>query len=113
MNDSSDALAELLTLTVTVDKLGTRIYRNSHDQIHRRLGPAIEYPDGTRMWYLDGQRHRTTGPAIEYTNGDKAWFLDGLRHRTDGPAIERADGTRRWCLNGEHLTEKEFHDNLK
>ena len=55
MNDSSDALAELLTLTLTVDQWGNRIYRNSHGQLHRQHGPAIEWADGTRRWYLNGE----------------------------------------------------------
>ena len=90
MMDSSDELTELLTLTVTVDKHGTRIYRNSHDQIHRRLGPAVECNNGYRNWRLNGELHRTTGPAVEWPNGTKEWWL-----------------------NGQQLTEQEFHDNLK
>ena len=55
MNDSSDALAELLTLTLTVDEFGTRIYRNSVGLLHRIHGPAIEWANGTRRWYLNGE----------------------------------------------------------
>ena len=32
--------------------------------------------------------HRLDGPAIEYTNDDKYWWVNGLRHREDGPAVE-------------------------
>ena len=39
-----------------------------------------------------GQYHRTDGPAIEYANGYKWWYIKGQLHRTDGPAIEWADG---------------------
>ena len=35
------------------------------------------YPDGTKMWYLNGQLHREDGPAIEYADGSKAWYLNG------------------------------------
>ena len=77
MNDSSDALAELLTLTVTVNEHGTRIYRNPMGQLHRQYGPAIEWADGDKEWYLDGQHHRIDGPAIEYADGSKAWWLNG------------------------------------
>ena len=90
MSDSSDALAELLTLTLEVDKHGTRRYLNSCGERHRQHGPAIEYPDGTRMWYQNGQPHRTTGPAIEFADGDKSWWL-----------------------NGNHLSEGEFHERFK
>ena len=27
-------------------------------------------------WYLNGNRHRVDGPAIEYANGDKRWYLN-------------------------------------
>ena len=136
MMDSSDALAELLTLTVTVDQWGTRRYRNSQDELHRQHGPAVEYLTGTKYWFLNGQRHRIDGPAMEYADGDKSWWLNdqrhridgpaiewangdkwwyqyGKRHRTEGPAVECANGTRRWWLNGKHLSEEEFHDSLK
>ena len=86
MSDSSDALAELLTLTLGVDNQGTCTYRNSSGQRHRIWGPAVEYPDGTRMWYQNDQPHRTDGPAVECADGYKEWWLNGQRHRTDGPA---------------------------
>jgi hypothetical protein len=28
---------------------------------------------------LNGQLHRTDGPAIEYADGDKSWYLNGQR----------------------------------
>ena len=90
MTDSSDALAELLTLTLTVDEFGTRFYSNSQ-----------------------GLRHRVHGPAIEWADGDKEWYLNNKLHRTDGPAIEWPDGTRVWYLDGQQLSEKEFHERFK
>ena len=79
MNDSndSDAIAELLTLTVEVNERGTRRYRNSLGQRHRQYGPAIELVNGSKAWYQNDQLHRTTGPAIEWADGDKEWYLDG------------------------------------
>ena len=56
---------------------------------------------------MDDKRHRPDGPAIEWADGGKQWFLHGERHRTDGPAIEYADGTKQWWLNGKRLTEAE------
>ena len=89
-SNDTDAIAELLTLTLTVDERGARIYRNSL-----------------------GQRHRQYGPAVIYYNGTTYWYLNGKFHRTDGPAIERANGGKSWWLNGQLLSEKEFHDRLK
>ena len=113
MNDSSDALAELLTLTVTVNEHGTRIYRNPMGQTHRQHGPAVEFANGTKSWWLNGLRHRIDGPAIEMANGSKAWWLNGQRHRTDGPAVEWADGYKEWYLDGQQFTEEEFHERIR
>ena len=49
---------------------------------------------------------------IEYTvkvwpNGTKKWWLNGQRHREDGPAIEGFNGSKQWWLNGRELTEEE------
>jgi len=64
----------------------------------------IEWPNGWKVWYLNGKRHRTDGPAIEYSGGSKVWYLNGKRHRTDGPAVEYSNGTKFWYLNGEQVT---------
>ena len=64
-------------------------------------------PDGSKEWYLHGERHRTDGPAVEQADGSKVWFLNDKLHRTDGPAIEYADGSKAWYLHGELLTEAE------
>jgi hypothetical protein len=53
--------------------------------------------------------HRTDGPAVEYVDGYKAWYVDDKRHRSDGPAIEYADGTKFWYVNDRRLNEKEFN----
>ena len=76
-NLSDVALAELLTLTVEVDKYGTTVYRNSNSQIHRIHGPAIIFKYGTEEWWLNGLRHREDGPAMT-TFGDYGWFLHGV-----------------------------------
>ncbi|MEK9769968.1 MAG: hypothetical protein VW683_13725 [Betaproteobacteria bacterium] len=35
------------------------------------------YPNGDKIWFLNGVRHRKDGPAVEWANGDKVWFLNG------------------------------------
>ena len=89
-NPSDDALAELLTLTVTVTMSSATIYRN----------------------HL-GQRHRIHGPAVIRTNGDQEWRQNGQLHRTDGPAYVSPSYGRYWFLYGEPFTEKEHHDRLR
>jgi hypothetical protein len=71
MMDSSDDVAEMLTLTVEVDQWGTRRYRNSQDELHRQHGPAVEYADGDKSWWV---------------NGTRRWYLDG-EHLTEGEFI--------------------------
>ena len=34
---------------------------------------------GTKHWYLDNNLHREDGPAIEWADGDKSWFLNGKK----------------------------------
>ena len=48
-----------------------------------------------------------------YDNGSKSWYLNGERHREDGPAIEDADGYKAWYLNGKQLSESEFNARTK
>ena len=70
--------------------------------------------EGTIKWYnKDNQLHREDGPAVEYANGDKFWFINGKQHREDGPAIEYANGDKLWFINGKKLTEEEFNKRTK
>lgn len=46
-------------------------------RLHREDGPAIKWPDGSRVWYLYGNIHRETGPAVEWSNGTRMWYVDG------------------------------------
>ena len=89
-NPSDAALAELLTLTMDVNKYGTTRYRNQQGQFHRVHGPAITRPGGTNLWWRNDRLHREDGPAIEYSDGDMMWYL-----------------------NGEHLTEEEWNERVK
>ncbi len=34
--------------------------------------------DGTKSWYMNGNLHREDGPAVEWGDGDKWWYIDGL-----------------------------------
>ena len=58
---------------------------------------------GDKFYYKDKAKtilHRLDGPASEWANGNKAWYVNGKRHREDGPAVEYADGDRSWYVNG-------------
>ncbi|MFO0190304.1 MAG: hypothetical protein ACK54F_03540 [Planctomycetia bacterium] len=116
----------------TIDEYGTKRYFNEQGQLHRTDGPAVEYADGTKAWYVNdklhrtdgpayewadgskswyvnGKLHRTDGPACEYADGGKSWWVNDQRHRPDGPAVEWADGSKSWCVNGQYLTEEQFN----
>ena len=81
---------------------GTKEWR-LNGYLHRKDGPATEWPDGTKQWFLHGKCHREDGPAYEDSDGYKDWWLHGERHREDGPAIEKADGRKDWCFHGKYV----------
>jgi hypothetical protein len=75
-------------------------HRNEKGELHRTDGPAVEWPDGTREWWVDGKLHRVDGPASDWPNGYREWWVDGKKHRVDGPAVEWPDGRREWWVDG-------------
>ena len=98
---------------VTKQKFSDRIeYRNEKGEFHREDGPAIEWWDGTKFWYINGNRHREDGPVVEYSNGSKEWWINGQLHREDGPAIEYVDGTKLWYLNDKKYSEQQWQDRI-
>ena len=70
---------------------------------------------GTKRYYSDRKMttlHREDGPAVEWFEGSKYWYIDGKLHREDGPACEWADERRRsneWYINGKRHREEEFN----
>jgi len=76
---------------------------------HRLDEPAIEGADGRKEWWVDGKCHRLDGAAIEWADGRKEWWVDDKRHRLDGPAVEGADGRKAWFVDGKYLSEQEFN----
>ena len=82
-----------------IDADGDKYWHNANGLYHRTDGPAVEWADGSKDWYIDGKRHRIDGPAIEDAEGHKAWYVNGKAHRLDGPAIEWANGKKGWYVN--------------
>jgi len=67
---------------------------------------------GNKCYYKDKAMtiyHRLDGPAVEYADGSKEWYVDDKRHRLDGPACDWADGHKSWYVDGERLTERRFN----
>ena len=78
---------DALKYRTEVDEHGNRFYCNNAGEWHRENGPAIEWSNGTKIWYQNGQLHRIGGPAIVCTNGHKEWWQNGRRHRTDAQPL--------------------------
>jgi len=83
-----------------------------NDKCHREDGPAVEYANGDKEWYINNKYHREDGPAIEYASGHKEWHLNGNLHREDGPAIEAINGFKAWYLDGKKFSEKDFNEKI-
>jgi hypothetical protein len=67
---------------IEIDKYGDKFYHKDKEMeiLHREDGPAIEYSDGDKSWYLNGECHREDGPACEYADGGKSWYLNGVKY---------------------------------
>jgi hypothetical protein len=92
------------------------VYTNEQGQYHCEDGPALIYPNGTKVWFKHGKRHREDGPAIEYHDGDKSWYQEGKFHREDGPAIEWKDKKPEWWYKGILISVdnlKDFHSFIR
>ena len=48
------ALFELLSLECRKSSNGTVYYHNKQGYVHRVYGPAIEWSDGYRAWFING-----------------------------------------------------------
>lgn len=56
-----------------------RRYKKGTQIIHSEDGPALEFDDGTKCWYIEGKLHRTDGPAMQFANGNKEYYLYGIK----------------------------------
>ena len=56
-----------------------KIVKVSHYRdIPRNFTGIIEWHDGTKEWRLNGKLHREDGPAVEYDNHVRSWYLNNL-----------------------------------
>ena len=110
-------IKEMKEQFIHIDEDGNKFYYSDKSMAvrlrHREDGPAIEWADGSKAWFINGERHREDGPAIEDADGFKAWYIDDKCHREDGPAFEDADGREAWYIYGKKLTEEQFNDRNK
>ena len=66
-------------MTIEMDKYGNKYFENDMGQLHRIDGPAIEYPNGSKYWYVNGKCHRIDGPAVELVDGSKNWYISNVK----------------------------------
>ena len=81
---------------------------NKDGKRHREDGPAVEWSNGYKEYYINGKRHREDGPAVEWANGYKAYYINEQRHNENGPAVEWSNGDKEYYINGVELTKKQF-----
>jgi len=48
---------------------------------HPNFAGCLIDKDNYIVWYKNGKMHREDGPAFEYVNGDKEWWLNGDAYR--------------------------------
>ena len=79
---------------INTTKSGTFYYSDRANTVpHREDGPAVDYANGDKYWYINGMYHREDGPAVVEANGRKEWFIDGLRMHEDGTPFTIGDVT--------------------
>lgn len=54
------------------------VYRNDENQFHRLDGPAIEWIDGTKFWYING-KYYTEQEFQQYLKMQEAKQLLGVK----------------------------------
>jgi len=97
-----------MTSECKIDTNGNKRWYNSDGKKHREDGPAVEFANGYKIWYINDEKHREDGPAVEHANGEKLWYINDKRHREDGPAVVYADGDKHWYINGVNYTQDEY-----
>ena len=74
--------------------------------------------DNSICYFKNGKFHREDGPAIQYENGNKYWYINGLHHREDGPASEHSNGAKYWyyknkCYGCDNFTIKSWEEKVR
>ena len=86
---------------------GDKLYYNEKGQLHRLDGPAVEYKNGSKIWYINNNRHRNIDPSCEWKNGDKYWVFKNKEHRIGGIACYGL-----WYIHGKEYTKEQQYYNI-
>jgi hypothetical protein len=130
INEADELIVDKLMASST-SSLKERSMNNGDKHLENQCDITVEFiSDKCKEYYLNGELHRLDGPAIEYVNGDKEYWLNNVRikkedlsinkwpkctinglgnkewmnekgeyHREDGPAIEWPGGNKYWYIN--------------
>ena len=76
---SSAAKANLEAARQSDGKFGTQPHSNPGqlDGLTEEQPTCKTLPGGSKVWFLNGKLHRTDGPAVEWADGSKTWWLHG------------------------------------
>ena len=91
-----------------VEIRGTKRWCDESGKNHRLDGPAVEYPDGEKRWYIHGDLHHLDGPAVECFYGDEGrvlWYVDNKK--VNGP-LDLLEHGANWRDLVEWLTPREI-----
>jgi hypothetical protein len=100
MVERRDTRYDQMNSVMSIEHNGNTTWCDADGRLHRDDGPALEYVDGTKIWYQHGMKHRDDGPAFISADGDNEWHQHGMLHRVDGPAVIDADGLKEWWQHG-------------
>lgn len=100
-----------------IKEMKDNIFQGNRGMIKEELKPIKIKGTNYTAWYIKGTNdkslfHREDGPAIEWNNGSKEWWINGKRHREDGPAVEWSNGAKHWYLNGQYLTKSQWEQKM-
>jgi hypothetical protein len=89
---------------IKIDAVGNKCYFSDKEMtiFHREDGPACEYSDGTKTWFINDNYHREDGPAIECKDGYNEWWVDG-KYFTEDKFKTRMSNTRKTPCNGKKV----------
>jgi len=61
-------------------ELGNTLFLRSCGILHRENGPAVEFKDGTKLYFINNKYHRENGPALEYSSGYGHYYLNDVNY---------------------------------
>ena len=96
-----------LKYDVIVNEFGFTVCNRETNMVDCEYFPAQKDKHGNTWKYRNGKLHTESGPAVEYIDGRKEWYVDGKRHRLYGPAVS-GDGTEEYWVNDKEYSKENY-----